>query len=63
MIAAEHLDRAEQYTAELESGDVASFAGSRQVAALVALTHAVIAVADMLGVPHQPPASPTGASS
>jgi hypothetical protein len=40
---AEHRAAAEQLLAELESGHLQSFAGAKQVAALVAVTHCLLA--------------------
>ena len=51
MNAAEHYAAAEQLLAELESDQLESFAGSRQIAALVALSHATLAAAAEAGVP------------
>jgi hypothetical protein len=49
--AAEHYDRSSQLISELDSDQVESFAGSRQIVALAALTHAVLAIAAEAGVP------------
>lgn len=51
MNAAEHLKAASGLIDELSSDQLESFAGSKQVAALVALTHATMATAIQLGVP------------
>lgn len=54
MLAAQHLDYTEQILAELKSGD--SEVDNIYVisAALEAIGHALVAIADMLGVPHAP---------
>ena len=51
MNAAEHYAASTALIAELDSDQVESFAGSKQIAALVALTHATLAVAAEMGVP------------
>lgn len=51
MNAAEHLKAASDLVDQLASDQVESFAGSKQIAALVALTHATMATAIQLGVP------------
>lgn len=51
MNAAEHYARAEALQDELDSDQVESFAGSRQITALSALTHAVLSIAAEAGVP------------
>ena len=51
MNAAEHLKEAGDLVEQLAADQVESFAGSKQIAALVALTHATMATAIQLGVP------------
>jgi hypothetical protein len=50
MNAAEHYARSEALLAELDSDDVQSYAGSKQVVAMVGLTHAVLSIAAEAGV-------------
>lgn len=51
MNAAEHYDRSTQLLSELDGDNVESYAGSKQIVAMVALTHAVLSIAAEAGVP------------
>lgn len=51
MNAAEHYDRSAQLLSELDGDNAESYAGSKQIIAMVALTHAVLSIAAEAGVP------------
>lgn len=61
MTPAEHLAEAERYLARAEPDSSDPIMGWRANNALIGLTHAVIAIAAEMGVPHS--AAPTGGAS
>lgn len=54
MNAAQHLERAEQLLTQLQAGDDMRYDNWTLGMAVEATAHAVIAVADILGVAHAP---------
>lgn len=61
MTPQEHLDTAERYLARAEPENLEPMMGFRYSMALIALTHAVMAIAIETGVPHS--AGPVGGAA